>query len=138
MSTLINVDVNLTQSLSEAIVVNEKTGDKWVNLTKLAGDHIYQNANKAETNLKITVAERKEADTYGNTHSVRLQQSKAAREAKAPIKYVGQAKAITFGGAAPAAAQGQAYAAGGVERILREAAQAPAGIIYPSADDLPF
>ena len=97
---LISVQVRLNDALAEAIVVNEKTGDKWVNLSKLQGAHIYQNANKGTTSLTIMVADRQSPDQYGNTHSVYLQQTKEDRAATVAKKYCGDGKVLA-GGTAP-------------------------------------
>lgn len=106
---LIIVEVDLNAAFAGAIVTQEKTGEKWVNLSKLAGGCIYQNTNKGTTQLKIAVADRKETGKYGETHTVYLNQSKEEREAKAEKRYCGYGKAVAAGGAqataaAPAAA----------------------------------
>lgn len=92
--SLISVQVRLNDALAEAIVVNEKTGEKWVNLSKLQGPHIYQNSNKGTTSLTIMVADRQAPDQYGNTHSVYLQQSKEDRAAQVAKKYCGDGKVL--------------------------------------------
>lgn len=94
MSSLIVAEINLNDAFSGAVVTNEKTGDKWVNLSKLSGGSIYQNANKGTTSLKVCISERREADKIGNTHSVYLNQSKEEREAKKDKHYCGGAKAV--------------------------------------------
>lgn len=98
---LIVVEVDLNAALAGALVTNEKTGEKWVNLSKLTGGAIYQNANKGTTQLKICVADRKETGKYGETHTVYLNQSKEDREAKVEKLYCGYGKAITQGGPTP-------------------------------------
>lgn len=100
---LIVVEVDLNAALGSTLVTNEKTGEKWVNLSKLTGGAFYQNANKGTTQLKICVADRKGTGKYGETHTVYLNQSKEDREAKADKLYCGYGKAITQGGSTPAA-----------------------------------
>ena len=73
MSTVISVRLQLDKIDKTKIVVGEK--GKYLN---------------------ITVAERKETDQYGNTHTVYIQQSKEEREAKADKIYMGSGKAYEF------------------------------------------
>lgn len=103
MSIIINTAIILDDAFKGAIVVNGKTGDKWVNLSQLQGPHIYQNANKKTTELKVAIAERKEVGTYGDTHSVSLQQAKEQKGQ--PKVYCGSAKAFTFSQNSTPAAQ---------------------------------
>ena len=44
----------------------------------------------------LVVADRKEADKYGNTHTVYCRQSKEDREVDKPKHYVGNGKSIDF------------------------------------------
>ena len=46
--------------------------------------------------MNIVIAPRKEADKFGNTHSVYMSQSKEDREAKKEKIYIGNAKEIVF------------------------------------------
>lgn len=73
-------------------------------IVDIALSDIPQDARTTGTNgkiyAKIVVDERKEADKYGNTHSVYMNQTKEAREAKTPKVYVGSAKEIKFNGGA--------------------------------------
>jgi len=89
---LITLEITLDDALTGGIVVNEKTGERWVCLDKLSGPAIYQNANKKKTNLKLCLADRKELTQYGETHTLYLNQSKEEREASTPKRYVGGGK----------------------------------------------
>jgi hypothetical protein len=61
---------------------------------------IPESARKKADNGKwyanFVVAERKESDKYGNTHTVYCRQTKEDREAEKPKHYVGNGKAIDF------------------------------------------
>lgn len=46
--------------------------------------------------INITITELRAPDDKGNTHTIYLTQSKDDRAAKAPKKYIGKAKEITF------------------------------------------
>lgn len=43
--------------------------------------------------LNVCIAERREADQYGNTHAIYCSQEKEEREAKAEKKYIGSGRA---------------------------------------------
>lgn len=119
MSQIINTSIILDDAFQGHITVNAKTGDKWVNITTLQGSQFYRNANKNTTELKVSIADRKEIGKYGDTHTVSLQQSQEQKGQ--PKVYVGSAKAFNFSSAGnPAAA----------------APAAPKEL--PTADDLPF
>lgn len=45
----------------------------------------------------ITIADRKETDKYGNTHTVYMNKTKEQREANSDKHYVGNGKAVNFG-----------------------------------------
>jgi hypothetical protein len=45
---------------------------------------------------KVVIDTRKEADQFGNTHTVYMNQTKEEREAKTPKAYIGSAKEIVF------------------------------------------
>jgi hypothetical protein len=76
MGQLINIKVCLSDLPKDKIFTSEKTGKKYIDLT---------------------VDERREPDTYGNTHSVSVGQSKEERERRDSRIYVGNGKAYTFG-----------------------------------------
>ena len=76
MSTLLNLNVCLTDIPKEKIFTSEKTGKKYISLT---------------------VQEKREVDQYGKTHSLSISQTKEEREAKAPKVFVGDGKAYAFG-----------------------------------------
>ncbi|CEJ71297.1 hypothetical protein BN1195_03642 [Chryseobacterium oranimense G311] len=73
MSKIINVRLELDKIDKSKIIVGEK--GKYLN---------------------IIVAERKETDQYGNTHTVYIQQTKEEREAKEEKKYMGSGKEYEF------------------------------------------
>lgn len=52
-----------------------------------------KNGDKAAF-CNLILAERKEADQYGNTHTVFISQTKEEREAQTPKIYIGSAKLI--------------------------------------------
>lgn len=98
MSELINVSICVSDIPKERIKQAEN-GKKYIN---------------------ITVASRREADKFGNTHTVFMSQTKEEREAKEGRTYIGNGKAINF---APAASSPEAVAQ-----------MPPAEVV----DDLPF
>lgn len=61
---------------------------------------IPESARKKADNGKwytnLVVADRKEADKYGNTHTVYCRQTKEDREADKPKHYVGNGKEVIF------------------------------------------
>ena len=79
---------------------------------------------KAHTNgkkyLSIVVADLREADEYGNTHSIYISQTKEEREAREKRTYIGRGKAVVFNSQQPS-----------IEEV---AAMPPANFV----DDLPF
>ena len=77
MSKIINISIDVKMISKEKIKVNAN------------GSHYYN----------MTVMERKEPDTYGNTHYVIETQSKDERAAKAPKNYLkSSGKEFVFGG----------------------------------------
>lgn len=70
--------------------------------------------------LSVVVADLRESDEYGNTHSIYISQTKEEREAKERRTYIGHGKAVTFGNPHPS---------------IEEAADLPPAT---SSDDLPF
>jgi len=72
---MINISICLTDIPKEKITVSEKNGKKY---------------------LSIIVDERKEADKFGNTHTVYCSQSKDERESKQAKSYIGNGKKIVF------------------------------------------
>lgn len=50
-------------------------------------------AENGKKYISICVSERKEVDSYGNTHTIFMAQSKEEREAKAGKNYIGSGKA---------------------------------------------
>lgn len=75
MGQLISISVCLSDLPKDKITTSEKNGKKYISLI---------------------VDERKEADNYGNTHSVAVSQTKEEREAKEKKVYCGQGKAFNF------------------------------------------
>ena len=70
-------------------------------LTDIPKDKI-KLANNGKKYLAITVQDLKEADEYGNTHSLYVTQTKEEREAKERRAYIGRGKEVIFKSAAPA------------------------------------
>lgn len=70
-------------------------------LTDIPKDKI-KLANNGKKYLAITVQDLKEADEYGNTHSLYVTQTKEEREAKERRAYIGRGKEAIFKSAAPA------------------------------------
>lgn len=62
-------------------------------------------ANNGKKYLAITVQDLREADEYGNTHSLFVTQTKEEREAKEKRTYIGRGKAVVFENARPSAEQ---------------------------------
>lgn len=62
-------------------------------------------ANNGKKYLAITVQDLREADEYGNTHSVYATQTKEEREAKEKRTYIGRGKAVVFENARPSVEQ---------------------------------
>lgn len=69
-------------------------------LSDIPKDKIRQGKN-GKLYLSITVAERREADSYGNTHTVYINQTKEERERKDKRQYIGQGTAVVFQPLAP-------------------------------------
>jgi len=71
-----------------------------ISLSLCLSDLPRESMKKSEKNGKIyinlTVANRREADTYGNTHTVYVSQTKEEREFKVEKKYVGQGRELDF------------------------------------------
>jgi hypothetical protein len=64
-------------------------------LTDLPKDKIKQARKEGKNYINLCVASRKETDTYGNTHTVYVSQTKEEREAKAEKVLVGSGKEFT-------------------------------------------
>lgn len=77
-------------------------------------------ANNGKKYLSITVQDLKEADEYGNTHSLYCTQTKEEREAKEKRTYIGRGKEFVFQSARPS---------------VEEVAELP---VAEDLDDLPF
>lgn len=77
-------------------------------------------ANNGKKYLSITVQDLKEADEYGNTHSLYCTQTKEEREAKEKRTYIGRGKEFVFQSARPS---------------VEEVAELP---MAEDLDDLPF
>jgi hypothetical protein len=92
---MITVSIDLTKVPKEQIV--EKNGKKYLN---------------------IVVDSRREPDTYGNTHTVYISQTKEQRQAQTPKTYIGSGKEYTFQSSAAQTPQnnsGGNVGGGGVE-----------------------
>ena len=59
-------------------------------------------ANNGKKYLAITVQDLREADEYGNTHSLYCTQTKDERESKEKRTYIGRGKEVVFKSASPA------------------------------------
>ena len=77
-------------------------------------------ANNGKKYMNVTVQDLKEADEYGNTHSLYVTQTKEEREAKEKRTYIGRGKEVVFQSARPS-----------VEQV----AELPMAV---ETDDLPF
>lgn len=62
-------------------------------------------ADNGKKYLNITVQDLREADEYGNTHSVYATQTKEEREAKEKRTYIGRGKEFVFQSARPSVEQ---------------------------------
>lgn len=90
-------------------------------LSDIPKDRIKRADSNGKCYANICVAARREADKYGNTHTVYMQQTKEERNAKADRIFIGQGKEIIF---APV----------NTPEAVEQMAPAPAQAI----DDLPF
>lgn len=77
---LINCSICLSDIPKEKIKMYDKNGKKY---------------------LSVVVADLREADEYGNTHSVYISQTREEREANERRTYIGRGKAVTFGNPHP-------------------------------------
>lgn len=77
-------------------------------------------ANNGKKYLNVTVQDLREADEYGNTHSLYCTQTKEEREAKEKRTYIGRGKEFVFQSARPS---------------VEEVAELP---VAEDLDDLPF
>lgn len=62
-------------------------------------------ANNGKKYLNVTIQDLKEADEYGNTHSLYVQQTKEEREGKEKRTYIGRGKEVIFQSARPSVEQ---------------------------------
>lgn len=69
-----------------------------INLSAIPKEKIF-NGKKGKY-LTIITQEMKQPDSYGNTHTVFIEQTKEEREAKAEKIYIGKGKETTFSGSA--------------------------------------
>lgn len=65
-------------------------------LTDLPKDKISVSEKNGKKYISLVVNERKDADQYGNTHSVAVNQTKDERENKKKKEYVGSGKEYNF------------------------------------------
>ena len=89
-------------------------------LSDIPADRIKLFDKNGKKYLSIVVADLREADEYGNTHSVYIAQTKEEREAREKRTYIGRGKAVVFNNQQPS--------------IDEVAAMPPATYV----DDLPF
>ena len=74
-----------------------------IDLTKIDKSKIVE--GKKGKYLNLVVAERKEKDNYGNTHTIYIQQSKEERQDGAAKQYIGSGKEIELNNIATAPSQ---------------------------------
>ncbi len=74
-------------------------------LTDIPKDKITKSEKNGKQYLSIIVDERKEADTYGNTHTAYISQSKEEREQGVKRVYIGNGKEYKFNGTKSSAPQ---------------------------------
>ena len=89
-------------------------------LSDIPADRIKLFDKNGKKYLSIVVADLREADEYGNTHSIYISQTKEEREAREKRTYIGRGKAVVFNSQQPS-----------IEEV---AALPPANYV----DDLPF
>ena len=89
-------------------------------LSDIPADRIKLFDKNGKKYLSIVVADLREADEYGNTHSIYISQTKEEREAREKRTYIGRGKAEVFNSQQPS--------------IDEVAAMPPANFV----DDLPF
>ncbi|MDR2927154.1 MAG: hypothetical protein LBV41_02965 [Cytophagaceae bacterium] len=65
-------------------------------LSDLPKDKMKAAEKNGKIYINLVVADRREADNYGNTHTLYVSQTKEEREAKANKTYVGQGKVVDF------------------------------------------
>jgi hypothetical protein len=65
-----------------------------IDLTKIPKEQIVEKNGKKY--LNVVVDTRREADQYGNTHTVYMSQTKEQREQKHPKVYIGSGKEYVF------------------------------------------
>lgn len=59
-------------------------------------DYARKQANNGKWYCNLTIADRKEPDQYGNTHTVYVNKTKEQREANPDKVYVGNGKVLEF------------------------------------------
>ena len=69
-------------------------------LNDIPKEHI-KLANNGKKYLALTIQDLREADEYGNTHSVFISQTKEEREAKEKRTYIGRGKEVVFQSSRP-------------------------------------
>ncbi|MBO7315416.1 MAG: hypothetical protein J6U49_07110 [Alistipes sp.] len=89
-------------------------------LSDIPADRIKLFDKNGKKYLSIVVADLREADEYGNTHSIYIAQTKEEREAREKRTYIGRGKEVSFKSSQPS--------------IDEVAAMPPANFV----DDLPF
>jgi hypothetical protein len=94
MSSILNANIILDEAFKGHIIVNQKTGQRWVNLSALQGPHIYQHPTKNTTELKVAIAQRRAVSPIGETHTISLAQGKDQKGQ--PKEYCGGAKEFVF------------------------------------------
>jgi hypothetical protein len=80
---------------SDYVPLEALKGKRWVCIDDLSNEHFYKKSN-GDVQLQVEINQKREADKFGNTHSISLQQSKATRESGEQRKYCGDAKEFVF------------------------------------------
>ena len=70
-------------------------------LSDIPADRIKLFDKNGKKYLSIVVAELREADEYGNTHSIYISQTKEEREAREKRTYIGRGKEVVFNSQQP-------------------------------------
>lgn len=65
-------------------------------LSDIPADRIKLFDKNGKKYLSIVVADLREADEYGNTHSIYISQTKEEREAREKRTYIGRGKEVSF------------------------------------------
>jgi hypothetical protein len=108
-------------------------------LSKLPNEACRRSDKNGLIYVNLVLAERREVDQFGNTHTIYVSQSKAEREASAEKVYVGSGKETKFAGnSSPAGNPFANNTNPSVQQIDTETNQAVIISDDKPGDDLPF